>query len=131
MRETIEARFKTNWSSTPKVKYGENIPFTPTPQEAWVRIVINVFDNNNGEVGGRLQKVDGAIVVSVFTPEKKGEDAAYDLADDVTAIFQNENFGNVKCFATTVARVNRAARREVEGWFMLNVSTPFQYDVIT
>jgi len=128
LRQSVESQFVSNWTDTTldKVDHGDNHDFTPPQNSEWVRIVTNVIGSENAQLGDDFQRITGIITVQCFVPSGTGEKAINSLVDSVKAIFQNKNFGGVRCFTTTPLRIG-----SVGNWYQINAKTDFQYDVFS
>ena len=84
------------------------------------------FITNNAQVGGDMQRSIGEILVQCFVPINTGEKQLNVMCDAARTIFQNQNFGGVSCFATSINRIGATGN-----WYQFNASTAFQYDVFS
>jgi len=94
-RQAIEARFSANYTST-LIKY-DNLEFSPPANTSWVAISILNGANNLASIGttgnsSRLTRFNGIIQVDIYTPEGTGTKTSRDLADVISAIFNQVQF---------------------------------------
>jgi hypothetical protein len=87
-----------NWSTLQPIKDNGGQP--------WVRLsIIPLTSTNEGNGGGTWVRRQGLIVVDVFTAKGSGINVNQDICDAVTALFENTEFGNVKTFEATTAKI--------------------------
>lgn len=128
-RSAIENRLSTNWTSTP-VQY-DNVPFTKPDDNTYVRLNILTGDSTQIDMAPTpTHRSVGVIVMQVFVPVNSGTNTARSHADSLAAIFRNVSFsvgdsGSILCRSPSITRVG-----EVDGLFQLNVSVPYQRDVV-
>ena len=128
LEKAVYDKFTAEWTETPEaeIDFGSNGSHTPKDETPWCRIVVNVVDTENAEVGTGFQRNTGYIVVQCFTPIKSGGLKASQMADAVQSIFQNSDFSGVKTYATTSRDVGQSGN-----WFQKNSQTRFTYDVFS
>lgn len=131
LRRDVENYFNNNWTATSltSIDYGNNESFDPVGKTAWARLTINPSITNNAEVGTGLQRTTGFITVQCFVPSKTGEAVINQLVDNAVSIFQNVNFGGVRCLACTP--INIPVNPDDANWFQKNARTRFTYDVFS
>lgn len=72
----------------------------------WVRLsIIPLTSTNEGNGGGTWVRRQGLISVDVFTAKGSGVNANQAICDAVTALFENTEFGNVKTFEASAAKI--------------------------
>lgn len=125
LRVSVTEHFLALWSGA-NVDVGGNHSYSPIDGENWVRLNIIPFRTSNVEVGTHFQRTTGEILVQCFVPINTGERAISLMDDEVINIFQNQNFDNVSCFATSVLKIGAS-----ENWYQHNVATVFQCDVFS
>lgn len=89
----------------PRVK---NSAETKQPEnENWIRLsVIGTASTNVALEGGQSWKRrNGIIVVDVFTPKGSAMATNATICDEITALFENTEFGNVKTFEAETAKI--------------------------
>lgn len=89
----------------PRIK---NSATTKQPSnENWIRLsVIGTASTNVASEGGQSWKRrNGIIVVDVFTPKGSAMAVNAKICDDITALFENTEFGNVKTFEAETAKI--------------------------
>jgi len=116
----IEDRLRTKWLDT--LIDWDNVEFNPVRGTSFVRLQIEWVDANAVSVGGR-NRGDGYINLSVFVPSNTGTQTATKMADDLAAIFDKWDTGNLRF---KIARITRVG--EQEQWYRLDVLVPFTYD---
>lgn len=105
--------------------YGPKLANTGTPKqptnENWIRLSVIPTASTNVATGGGQTWVrrNGLIVVDVFTPKGSGLTANQLICDEITALFENTEFGNVKTFEANTAKI------EDEPWLGYQVNINF------
>lgn len=118
----IEQRYDTLFTAADK-SY-ENAPYLPGTN-SWTRLSVQFGNPVLMQAGGGARRYVGNIVVQVFIKSGAGPRSAYSLADTLAGIFNEAAFGGVVCEVSGVIKVG-----ERDGWFQLNVVTPFRFDEI-
>jgi len=127
LRLSVETQFNSSWTGTASsVDHGGNHDFTPPDGTPWVRLTTNVIGNENAQIGADFQRATGVITVQCFVKKDTGEKVLNEMIDEVSGIFQNKNFGGVRCFTTTPIRIG-----EIESWYQVNAKTDFHFDVFS
>lgn len=130
LRLAVTGRFLTLWTGAGDpivVDPGDNSGFVPPVDAAsWVRVNVIEYKTENAQVGSGFQRTPGEIIIQCFVPKGTGTKQLNAMRDEITSIFQNQNFDGVSCFATSVVKVGATAN-----WYQHNVSTVFQYDVFS
>lgn len=131
-RIAITERFDALWDQDDAEASFEGEPFTPKredgEEEPWIRIFVRhqaAKQRTMASIGFRKFKNVGVIAAEIYTGRAKGTRLSDQLADKVSAIFQGESFGGVRCYAST--------KREggtIGSYLLMNVSTAFDYDEI-
>lgn len=81
-------------------------PITSAGGEPWVRLTVNWLQSeNSGNGGGTWVRRPGIISIDVFTAKGSGINANQEICDAVIALFENTEFGNVKTFEATPAKI--------------------------
>ena len=127
---TIRQRFDTEFTlvrATVPVAYA-NRQFTPPDNAEWVRL--NIVEGESvlaglGGTGANLYRNSGLVVAQIFVPVAVGDGLAYEIADDIAAIFRGKLVAGVhfRAPATAPAGPNGA-------WYQRNVNIPFRADQI-
>ena len=124
VRAAIEARFKTNWTAT--VISWDNVPYTPTPRTAFVRLIINDVDVYQASMGTTpCHRFIGIIHITIMVPVGTGTHVARGYADTAAAIFRNANFDGIQCRSPRVIRVG-----DVGEYYQMSILTNFWKDAI-
>lgn len=103
----------------PRIK---NTSTTKQPEnENWLRLSVIPTASTNVAVGGGSAWVrrNGLIVVDVFTPKGSGMTTNATICDEIAALFENTEFGNVKTFEANTAKI------EDEPWLGYQVNINF------
>jgi hypothetical protein len=89
--------------------------------ENWIRLSLIPTASTNVATGGGQTWVrrNGLIAVDVFTPKGSSLVSNQTICDDITALFENTEFGNVKTFEATTAKI------EDEPWLGYQVTINF------
>ena len=122
-RQILEEAFITGWGVTTPIAY-DNVIEDESIQE-YVEMRYVPYDNTNASIGNTLTRLEGAMVIAIYTKYNTGSGRAWDLADQVNLIMSN------KCHAQglfTVASKPRRNGDEKEGWFSVLCSIPFTSD---
>jgi len=128
-RQAIEGRVSTNWTTSP-VQY-ENVPFTAPTDNIYVSLVILPAAASQIDMADSpTHRHTGVIVMQVFVPVETGTNVARTHADGLAAIFRNAQFaagssGTILCRSPEINRVGVQ-----NGLYQLNVSVPYQRDVV-
>lgn len=123
IRQAIEGRLKSNWSTTPIA--WDNIVFTPPAASPFIRLTILLSEETQiSMLKGYRQS--GYIDIGIFCPEGSGTNTAYVYADSLSTIFRGVQFSGISCQGAKTTRIPS----QEKGWFMLNVSIPFYVDTI-
>ena len=101
-----------------KVK-APNAPFTTPKSAKWLRATINWNDGDNVTPDG-YQRTFGIFTVDLFFPKGKGDKLQNEDAKLIRAIYNNQEFGNTKCLASSI--LNGV---EDGPWYMVSVDTSF------
>jgi len=99
-------KFATEWANKTEVEW-PNVDSSHT-QVPYVRFSLNIIQTENACVGVTSPpKHTGFIVVQIFTASNVGYGQAYELANDVFTIFENEQFSGVIAYAGEVIDVGK------------------------
>lgn len=125
IRQAVEDQFIAIWTGTPldQVNYGGNLNFTPTPNVPWIRLQVVSQVTNNAEIGTNFVRNEGLINAGIFVPVDSGESLAFDLADQVAQVYQNQDFNGIYCLATNMIRLG-----VTDNWYQINANTPYRTD---
>ncbi len=118
IRTALESRLKTNYSTT-EISW-DNTSSNPN-DDGWIRATMIPATIENSALGALSKRYSGIFWIQVFTPLLKGTKAAYDIAEELEAIFSNQQFDEVVCYASEITRTGN----EGKGWFQLNVKVHF------
>jgi hypothetical protein len=127
---TIRQRFATEFAlvrATVPVAYA-NRQFTPPDNAEWVRL--NIIEGDStlagiGGVGANLYRNSGLVAAQIFVPVAVGDGLAYEIADDIAAIFRSKLVSGVRF------RTPATVPAGPDGpWYQRNVNVPFTADLI-
>ena len=125
-RSVLEQEFITAWGGLTQLAY-DNVPFDdndPTITE-YCEIRFLPYENSNASIGDALTRIEGALVIAIYTKYGTGTGRAYELADLVDTNMTN------KCYPPGITTRVSDTRRNgdtSEGWFGLLTSIPFVSD---
>ena len=119
--QSIRERFSAEWSRTP-IAY-PNTPFEK-PSGPWIRVTVRGSSAEQVATVSKRLRHEGAVFVQVFTPEGQGDGEALSIADDVAALLEAQTLGGIRFYAAT----RRPEGVDENGWYMVIVSIPFEYD---
>lgn len=127
---TIRQRFATEFAlvrATVPVAYA-NRQFTPPDNAEWVRL--NIIEGNSalagiGGAGANRYRNSGLVTAQIFVPVAVGDGLAYEIADDIAAIFRSKLVSGVR-FRTPAT----VPARPDGPWYQRNVNVPFTADLI-
>ncbi len=125
----IRTLFNTGWAGATPVAY-ENEPFTPPDDAAYAVLSIKTDPAFQIEMGSvQVQhRHPGLIFVMIFTPPDTGNNAALALADTAADIFRRKSStlvdGRILYRTPQIDTIGLTD----EGWFHVNVVTPFIRD---
>lgn len=125
--KNIKNRLNTQWGASTPVAW-PNVAFKPVTDQAWIRLTIKDGPCHRVELGaGQIhERGGGTIYVQVFVPEGKGTSPALTLADQIAAIFREWTYDNIACRTPSI----RDFGSDGNGWYQVNVETPFIRDEI-
>jgi len=124
----IRARFNTQYSAPTRVAW-PNAEFTPPTDDTtvWVRFTILDGASRQASAGAaaNMHRHPGLVVVNIFAPLNRGDKAALETVDEVSAIFRNwqDASNRIRFFSPEVERVGPE-----EKWYQINVSFMFERD---
>lgn len=128
IKETLELEFKNNWLTT-DISW-PNAPIDLTSDEdEFVRFSIVWFGSTNVTFGTTNTRKSGQIGIQIFVKRDVGSKKATRYADQIAAIFENKQFGQIFTYAADLTEVGEGIRRikDVEyGYYQLNLSVPFE-----
>lgn len=125
-RNYIATKMDAEYATT-VVAY-DNHEFTPPNDgSSWVRLTVVEGESNIAGLGDsqRLFRNVGVIICQIFVQDGKGSKAALDIADILETIWGGASFNGITCRASSVTRVGAD-----NGWYQVNVSTPYFWDNI-
>ena len=118
INNAFSSRLNTNWAVTPIA--WDNVPYSPVANQEWVRALLIPVDTENANLGKSTNRI-GMFWLQIFTPLKEGSGRAYELADMLSAIFANQQFSDVVCYAAETTRIGD----EGNGWYQVNLKINF------
>ncbi len=127
---TIRQRFATEFAlvrAGVPVAYA-NRQFSPPDNAEWVRL--NIIEGNStlagiGGAGANLYRNSGLVAAQIFVPVAVGDGLAYEIADDIAAIFRGKLVSGVRF------RTPATVPAGPDGpWYQRNVNVPFSADLI-
>jgi len=128
-RRAFEVRFSTQWGATTLIRW-EGVPFKmPDPSIAWVALYVRPGAANRITIGPNPRvRVNGRVIVQVFTPEATSLSVTYGYADTIADIFREAEFsygnsGLIRCRQPEVAVIGMDS-----GWLQKNVVCPYIRD---
>lgn len=125
-RQAIESRFSTLFAGLPSAHVVfDNISYTPVQGTPYVRLSIKSGDSERITIGAREHRNVGLIIAQVFTPFGAGSNAGLVLADEIAAIYRDQEFDGVLCRSASISVVGPTT-----DWFQINVSIPFKRDEV-
>jgi len=130
-RRAIEGRFKNAWGAKTPIRMDNARWKDLDPEETPAYVALFIVNGLGQQIELRetaLVRFNGQIIVQVFTKERTGNSRARKLANDVADVFRRADFargssGRIRCRIPTIVRVG-----DNNGWYQLNVSTPFMRD---
>jgi len=128
LRAWFEQRLNTNWTTTP-IAY-DNQDFTAPTNSAWVYASIQPSTSLNASLGPVKVNNTGHFLVEIFTPLNTGSGAAYNLADAMVTLLENQRSGDLFTYAATVRRVGEAVRRLKDiqtEWYQINILVRYEF----
>lgn len=130
-RTALGTLFNTEWANRTPVAW-PNRKYDPVVGTAWVRFSVIQADGFRTEFGspGSQHRFLGTVFVQVFAPTLAGDGPALALGDQAAAILRSrsltvETAGRILLRTPTVRAVG-----EDQGWFQVNVSCPYLFDVV-
>lgn len=127
---TIRQRFATEFAlvrASVPVAY-TNRQFTPPDNAEWVRLNIIEGDSTLAGIGGagaNLYRNSGLVAAQIFVPVAVGDGLAYEIADDIAAIFRSKLVSGVRFRTPATVPVGADGP-----WYQRNVNVPFSADLI-
>ncbi|WP_363324460.1 phage tail terminator-like protein [uncultured Roseibium sp.] len=125
IRKETEELFSTAFTAAhPSVPISyENIDFTPTSGQPWVRISIRTQESTRRNIGSSVKNYDfsGNVFVQIFAPLGEGLGDAYAIADTVDEIFRNVETEHIRFRSPSASPVG-----ESSSWYQVNATVPFR-----
>jgi len=120
----IENRFGTLFTAV-QVKYANVDTFVPDDDETWCELFITIADSRRASIGDddKLHRTTGVISVNVYVPKGTGTVNGKAIADTAAAIFRDAQFSGITCRSPAITDIG-----EVENWYVINMTVPFQRD---
>lgn len=120
----IEQRLTDNWATT-VIDINPNVDFTPPAHEtSWIKLRIMNEDVNRKNIGNPgVHRVDGTIVINIYTALNEGSRTGMAHGDTLAALFRDKQFNGITCREATVK-----AAGQFEGRWQTNVLIPFYWD---
>jgi uncharacterized protein DUF4128 len=124
--KAIEQRLATNWGTTTPIK-NDNVNYSPVTGTAYIELQIHNAQGVRVTVGSTnpLYRYPGIISMNIFGPLNAGTRILKGYADSLADIFRGATFSGIICRTPKITRLGG-----VEGWFVYNVSIPFQRDAV-
>lgn len=132
IRETIESRFKTQWSTTTPIQY-EGVPFDPPTNAPWVAIWVSspsVRDRINLGSNPGIREI-GILQIDINVPETKsyiGNTVRNTLAEQALQIFQFEQVNGIT-FGKAAMVDNPGIKKS--GWNRMFISIDYKADTLS
>lgn len=128
---TINTELRTrynSWANKPTTEF-PNEDFTPpNPPAFWARFTIIGGEEQRMEIGSqtpnRFYRKPGVLIVQLFYPLAKGNNAILTKADELAALFRNWCGNTVACGASSINEIGN----DGNGYYQCNVSVPFHQD---
>lgn len=127
VRKEVQKHFYDNFTGVASDKIAwDNVSYSPIEGQAWVRFSVQNNLSNFVSVGGPNVKVRkyGIVFVQVFTPEGNGTLLSDQIVDNVVNSLEAEQL--TSGFTLQESSVQNIGNSN--GWYQVNVSTPFYYD---
>lgn len=118
INNAFSQRLNTNWVTTPIA--WDNVPYTPQEGQEWIRAALLPTTTENASLASS-KKHFGIYAIQIFTPLNGGSGRGYELADMLSAIFANQQFGDVVCYAPETTRIGD----EGNGWYEIVLKINF------
>jgi len=99
-----------------------NAPFTTPKSTKWLRATVNLNSSDNVTPDG-YQRTYGIYTIDIFYPKGKGDKAQNEDAKLIRAIFNNQEFNNTKCLASSILSGD-----EDGAWYKVSVDTEFYFE---
>lgn len=115
---SFEQRIAANYSTT-IVKY-DNTELKDIGNNAWVRATMIPTATENASIGVS-KRYNGIFWFQVFVPLSIGTELAYQIIEELEALFSNVEFDEVVCYASETVRMGN----EGKGWFRMDLRSPF------
>jgi len=118
----IRGRMVANWTGDEPIQY-PNQPFTPPAGATWLRLEMTEGEGANASLGAVHVRHRGVIWIGVYVPKNTGLAAAITLAETAAAIFENQRFSGVRCWAASIKDAGMFS-----GWRQFTVTVPYHFD---
>jgi len=118
----IRTRFEANWTGTQPVQY-PNQPFIPPAGSSWLRLEMTEGEARNASLGINHIRHVGVIWIGVYIPKGTGISAGFTLAETAAAIFENQRFHSVHCWAASIKDAGIYS-----GWRQITAVIPYWFD---
>lgn len=103
----------------------DNAPFDKPTDLGWVRFANAPESDRQVDIGAKLRRfrIEGVVIVSVYTPLNEGDSEGIILADIIANVFRGRSFQGVT-FRTPVVRPLGRVGKE----WVVEIRCPFQTD---
>lgn len=103
-----------------------NEQYEPVDKQEWVRLSIAEALSTQaslGNPGANLYRDAGVATVQIFVEVNEGDGLAYEIADDIAAIFRSQRIGGLLLRTPSTSPVGPDG-----AWYQRNVTVPFSAD---
>jgi hypothetical protein len=121
IKVSFDTMLQDNWTATP-IAF-DNTDTYKKGSVPWLNAVLLPSITTNADLNG-LERHYGIYRISVFVPLFSGTKDAYTYAEQLRALFTNQLFDQIVCYAAEIRRVGDNGN----GWFMMNVLVNFWSD---
>lgn len=118
----VRTQFDTNWIGTEPIQY-PNQRFIPPSGSSWLRLEMTQGEARNASLGINHIRYIGVIWIGVYIPNGTGLANGFELAERAAAIFENQIFDRVHCWAASIKDAGIYS-----GWRQITVTIPYWHD---
>ena len=123
----LRTRYNT-WSNKPPTEFPNELYKPPNPPSLWARLIIAGGEEQRMDIGtgatNRTYRKPGVLIIQLFAPLNKGNNAVLVAADEVSDLFRNWCGATITCGASSVEDIGN----DNNGFYQVNITIPFHTD---
>lgn len=130
---TVNTELRTrynSWITKPYTAFPNELFTPPNPPALWARVTIIGGEEQRMDIGtgpsNRTYRKPGVLIIQLFAPLNKGNNAVLLKADEVSDLFRNWCGATITCGASSTDDVGD----DGNGYYQVNVTVPFHTDYL-